>query len=145
MDGNVEWDFSATSHGKGDTDGLGGTCKQRVHEKTLARTTDPQNSVEFAECANAVCPGITILHCPKTDIEEIKASLDKSWHTEDGTIYGIPGTRKSHYFRKVSPYRTGFQTTTSDASDYVEFSFKTNKFAQKDKTASTSLMGNPCF
>ena len=28
-----EWDFSATSHGKGDIDGLGGTCKPRIREK----------------------------------------------------------------------------------------------------------------
>ena len=35
VDGNVEWDFSATSHGKGDIDGLSVTCKQRVHEKSL--------------------------------------------------------------------------------------------------------------
>ena len=37
MDGGVEveWDFSSTSHGKGDIDGLGGTCNQRVHKKLL--------------------------------------------------------------------------------------------------------------
>ena len=28
-----EWYFSATSHGKGDIDGLGGTCKPRRREK----------------------------------------------------------------------------------------------------------------
>ena len=33
IDENAEWDFSATSHGKGDIGGLGGTCKQRAHEK----------------------------------------------------------------------------------------------------------------
>ena len=49
MDGDVEWDFSATYLGKSDIDGLGGTCKRRVREKTLAHTVDPQNSVEFAE------------------------------------------------------------------------------------------------
>ena len=36
MDGDVEWNFSATSHGKGEVDGLGGTCKHRVREKTNA-------------------------------------------------------------------------------------------------------------
>ena len=90
MDGNVEWDFSVPSHGKGDIDGLGGTCKQRVREKTLARTINPQNSIDFAECAAAVCLGITILHCSKTDVEEIKATLENSWHTDNGTIYSIP-------------------------------------------------------
>ena len=74
MDENTEWDFSATSHGKEDIDGLGGNCKQRVRAKTLAQMNDLQNSIDFAECA-AVCPGITILHCSKTDVEEI--TLDK--------------------------------------------------------------------
>ena len=76
IDGNVDWDFSATCHGKGDIDGLGSTCKRRVHEKTLVHTTDLQNSIDLAKCAAAVCPGITILHCSKTDAEEIKAALD---------------------------------------------------------------------
>ena len=76
IDGNVDWDFIATCDGKGDIDGLGSTCKRRVHEKTLAHTTDLQNSIDLAKCAAAVCPGITILHCSKTDVEEIKAGLD---------------------------------------------------------------------
>ena len=76
IDRNVDWDFSATCHGKEDIDGLGSTCKRRVHEKTLAHTSDLQNSIYFAKCAAAVCPGIIILHCSKTDAKEIKAALD---------------------------------------------------------------------
>ena len=138
IDGNVVWDFSATCHGKGDIDGLGGTCKHRVCEKTLAHTTDQQNSIEFAKCAAAVCPRITILHCSTTDVEEIKAALNNSWHTNDGTIYSIP--QKAHYFRNVNHNTIGLQTITSDASDFAEFSFRTGKFVQKDKTMSTSLI-----
>ena len=78
IDGNVVWYFSATCHGKGDIDGLGDTCKHRVCEKTLARTTYPQNSIDFAKCAAAVLPRITILHCSTTDVEEMKAALDNS-------------------------------------------------------------------
>ena len=37
MDGDIKWNFRATSHGKGEVDGLGGTCKRRVQEKTNAR------------------------------------------------------------------------------------------------------------
>ena len=48
--------------------------KRRVHEKTLAHTSDLQNSIYFAKCAAAVCPGITIIHCSKTDAKEIKSS-----------------------------------------------------------------------
>ena len=35
---------------------------------------------------------------------------------------------------KVDPHTTGFQTITSDASDYVEFSFRTGKFVEKKKS-----------
>ena len=77
IDGNVDWDFSATCHGKGDIDGLGSTCKRRVHEKTLAHTSDLQIKA-------AVCPGITILHCSKADVEGIKAAL------ENGTLAHSP-------------------------------------------------------
>ena len=38
-----EWDFSATSHGNGDIDGLGGTCKSRIREKK-AHIIDPLTS-----------------------------------------------------------------------------------------------------
>ena len=35
-------------------------------------------TIEFAECVACVCPGIIILHCSKTDVEEIKATLDNA-------------------------------------------------------------------
>ena len=69
LDGNVNWDFSATCHGKGDIiDGL--------DPKTLAHTSDVQNSIDFAKRAAVVCPGITVPHCSKTDAEEIQEALD---------------------------------------------------------------------
>ena len=76
IDGNVDWDFSATCHGKGNIGGLGSTFKRRVHEKTLAHTADLENSIDLAKCAATVCPEITIIHCSKADVEEIKAALD---------------------------------------------------------------------
>ena len=99
IDGNV-WDFSATCHGKGDIDGLGGTCQHRVYEKTLARSTDLQNPIEFAKCAAAVWPRIAILNCSSTDVEEHIAAYDSSWYTNNATVYSIP--RKTHYFRNVN-------------------------------------------
>ena len=83
IDENVDWDFSATCHGKGDIDGLGSTCKRRVHVKTLAHTNDLQNSIYFAKWAVGVCPGITIFHCSKTDAKEIKSS---AWQWDTGTL-----------------------------------------------------------
>ena len=123
IDGNV-WDFSATCHGKGDIDGLGGTCQHRVYEKTLARTTDLQNSIKFSKCAAAVWPRITILNCSSTDVEETKAAYDSSWHTNNGTVYSIP--RKTHYFRNVNhngnhrnPHRNPLCLITNKDSEYM--------------------------
>ena len=44
--------------------------------KTLTHTNNLQNSIDFAKCAAILFPGITILYCCKTDVEEIKAALD---------------------------------------------------------------------
>ena len=118
MDGDAEWNFSAMSHGKGEVVGLGGTCKRRVREKTNTQRVDPQTSQEFAECASEVCSGITVLHCTKEEIESAKSHLDKAWNKEDRVIQSIPGTRKSHHFKKVEPYIIGCQTVSDDASDY---------------------------
>ena len=60
-------------------------------------------------------------------------------------MYSIPDTRKADYFKKLIPYTIGFQTITSDASDYAEFSLRTGKFVQKDKTMPSSLAETPVF
>ena len=47
MKEEIKWDFSVTPRRKGNTDGLGGTCKRRIREKTRAHIIDPQTSLEF--------------------------------------------------------------------------------------------------
>ena len=76
-----EWDFSATSHGKG----LGGTCKPRIREKK-AHIIDPQTSLKFANCASEICPNINITHCTTEIIENAKLTLDNSWMINGKTI-----------------------------------------------------------
>ena len=56
-----------------------------------------------AECASEVCSGITVLHCTKEAIETTKSHLDKAWNKKYKVIQSIPGTRKSHFFKKVEP------------------------------------------
>ena len=78
MKEEIDWDFSATSHGKGDTDGLGGTCKQCIREKTRAHIIDPQTSLEFTNCLRNLSH-YNIIHCPTEIIENAKPTLDNSW------------------------------------------------------------------
>ena len=70
MKDEIEWDFSATSHVKGDIDRLGGTFKQHIREKTRAHIIDPQTFSEFIE----ICPSINIIQC-LTEIIEIQSPL----------------------------------------------------------------------
>ena len=65
------------------------------------------------------------------------------WHTNNRTMYSIPW--KAHKFRTVNHNTVRFQTITSDASNYSEFSFRTGKFVQKDKTRSFSLVETSRF
>ena len=80
----------------------------------------------------------------KQMLKKLKQHLTMGhWHTNNRTMYSIP--RKARYFRNVNHNTIRFQTITSDASDYAEFSFMTGKFVQKDKTMSTSLVESPVF
>ena len=92
-----EWDFSAISHGKGDIDGLGGTCKPRIREKK-AHIIDPLTSLEFANCASEICPNINIIHCTTEIIENAKPTLHNSWMINGKTIPKLHGTRKVFHF-----------------------------------------------
>ena len=121
---SVAWEFSATSHGKGDIDGIGGTCKRRVREKTQARLVFPMNSLEFSEIASEICPNINVIHCAGKKIQAAKEELDKTW----ASICSIPGTRKSHLFDKVDENIISLQTVSTDSYDHRIFNMKTGKF-----------------
>ena len=66
------WAFSVTSHGKGDIDGIGGTCNRHVREKIKSRLVFQKNSVEFSETAAEICPNINVMHYSKEKIQSEK-------------------------------------------------------------------------
>ena len=71
---SVAWEFSVTSHGKGD--GIGGTCKSCVREKNKTYFVFPKNSFEFSEIATEICPNVNVMHCSKEKIQSEKERLD---------------------------------------------------------------------
>ena len=133
--GSAAWEFSATSHGKGDIDGIGGTCKRRVREKTMARLVDPKNSLEFSQVSAEVCPKINIIHIAKENIITQKDQLDKSW----SSIMSIPGTRKAHYFQKVQTNILSTQMITNDPVDKKIFDLTTGKTVSNDTDQINSI------
>ena len=51
----VEWEYFATSHGKGVVDGIGGTAKSSVRRKVMSKRVDAEIvlcSTYFANVAN---------------------------------------------------------------------------------------------
>ncbi|GBN53930.1 hypothetical protein AVEN_155135-1 [Araneus ventricosus] len=78
--------FSATSHGKGCIDGIGGTITRRVREVSRARKVDPRTLLEFTNDVKKICTGINILYESEEQIEAVKAKLDEMWVTNGQEI-----------------------------------------------------------
>lgn len=116
------WHFSATSHGKGCIDGIGGTIKRQVRDATRARNIDPRTPCEFAEAAKKICPGINVLYESQEKMQRMKANLDLTWQE----IKTMPGTRNSHCFRSHAPGII-FYSLTSECKKGTLFNFNTGE------------------
>lgn len=64
----VEWHFSATSHGKGPIDSLGGTIKRRVTEELKGSRQGITSTENFFDIATKRCPGIKIDYVSHKDV-----------------------------------------------------------------------------
>ena len=102
----AEWHFSATSHGKGACDGLGGTLKQLAARASLQRLQDDQvtTPLELYEWAKKhnIIPQMTFCFCSTEEYETEKAILRERF--ENSQI--ITGTRKLHSLIPTSTYLT---------------------------------------
>lgn len=143
----TKWNFSATSHGKGGIDGIGGTVKRRIRDAVKARKIDPTTSLSFATEATKICPNINILHAASEDIENRKKMLDDTWETANGEIHSIPGTRQLHSFQSFQPGIIRCSMTSS-GHEIKEFNFHTgilkdvcNKNNSVQPVATTSSVG----
>ena len=96
----AEWHFSATSHGKGACDGVGGTVKRLASRASLQRPYDQQIMTphQLFEWASNNIQGIVFQYCSCTEYEEVKDQLEARFQTSRT----IPGTRKLHSFIPVS-------------------------------------------
>lgn len=90
-DKKIEWNYFATSHGKGPVDGIGGALKRQVREKVLSGECEVRNAAEFVGAVDPKSKVNTILMDEK-QAEERVAALDllKVWENAP-TIKGISG------------------------------------------------------
>ncbi|GBM13664.1 hypothetical protein AVEN_148187-1 [Araneus ventricosus] len=86
-----EWKYSATSHGKGVVDGIGGTAKSRVYAEVKARRAIVQNAIDFATVASKVVPNITVISMLQKDIDKTQIN----WNLAKD----VPGIKKAHIIK----------------------------------------------
>ena len=88
--------LSATSHGKGPSDVVGGTVKRLAARASLQRPYDNQIMTPFQlfQWAHESIPGTVFQYCSIEEHEEVRSQLDKRFQNSRT----IPGTRKFHSF-----------------------------------------------
>ena len=96
----AEWHFSATSHGKGACDGVGGTVKRLAARASLQRPYDQQimTALQLFEWASNNIQGTIFEFCSSAEYAEVKIQLEPRFQLSRT----IPGTRQLHSFVPVS-------------------------------------------
>jgi hypothetical protein len=87
----IQWAYSATSHGKGIVDGIGGHAKSLVRQAVMSKKNDVivQCAHDFVQIARDKMEKTTVLLLEEERIKDISQTL---W--ED--VQEIPGIRKAH-------------------------------------------------
>lgn len=91
---DIEWQYFATSHGKGVVDGIGGRAKSLVRHAVMSKRPDApvvQNSKDFAKLAEKLMPQTHVHHISQ---KEIDAAIKHAQPWQD-TI-PVPGISKVH-------------------------------------------------
>ena len=93
---HAEWHFSATSHGKGACDGLGGTVKRLATKASLQRPYEDQimTPLQLYQWASKNIPGVNFEYCTLEEYEREKSLLEKRFDNSRT----IAGTRRLHCF-----------------------------------------------
>lgn len=114
----AEWHFSATSHGKGACDGVGGTVKRLTARASLQRPYDQQIMTprQLFEWAVDNIPATTFQYLAEDDYKSEQVLLEQRF----GQSRTIPGTRKFHSFVPLSRYKVSTRVYSSSTISKVE-------------------------
>lgn len=89
----IEWNFFATSHGKGAVDGVGAVIKRKVWQITKAKNIILHDALALFECARDHINGIHLTFISADEIERLSPPLTKKWKE----VPSISGMHKLHY------------------------------------------------
>ena len=114
----AEWHFSATSHGKGACDGVGGTVKRLAARASLQRPYDQQIMTprQLFEWAVDNIPEMTFQYLTVDDYKSEQILLEQRF----GQSRTIPGTRRLHCFIPLSGNKVSTKVYSSSAISKVE-------------------------
>lgn len=112
----AEWHFSATSHGKGACDGLGGTVKRLAARASLQRTYEDQimTPYQLFNWASRNISVVTFEYCSNDEYLAEERNLADRFEK----CKTIPGTRKFHSYVPISNDR--LQTKVYSSSTNVQ-------------------------
>lgn len=99
-----QWSFFATSHGKTECDGIGGTVKRLARKASLQRTQEGQilTATSFFRFCQSNIEKINFHFISKVSVDQIRQKLEKRFKD----LNTLPGTRTFHNFRPLDCFGT---------------------------------------
>lgn len=95
FDVQVEWNFFASSHGKGAMDRVGGVVKRTAWQAVKARKTIITSAYKFFLYVSKKLTGIQTIHVEKEEVHKDAIMLTKRWES----VIRIPKIQESHHYR----------------------------------------------
>ena len=129
----MDWNFFATSHGKGENDGVGGDVKNSVWRNVLQQKEVVGDLTSFVLVAKAKFPSIVIEGFTKEKIKEVTVTL-KDLYTQHSKA--IPETRKYHYIEVIGQLTSLSCPCHNDTSEVVTMAAEKHKINQECKSQS---------
>lgn len=88
------WHFFPTAHGRSPADGVGGTFKRSVYNRSVSGQYRVYNAEDFVKCAQTFAKKTRIFLSAKEEMKSNELLLQRRWEN----VKTIPGTRESHFF-----------------------------------------------
>lgn len=89
----LEWNYFATSHGKGAVDGVGAVVKRKVWQIQKTKKDALQNAFSFYECARHNISGVNLCFISTDDIAKVSEKMNAKWETAKN----ISGIKRKHF------------------------------------------------
>lgn len=109
---SIEWNFFASSHGKGTVDGVGAVIKGKVWQITKSKKVVIPDAFWFYQCAQQNINGVEIYCMPSDEIEKhsLLYNLEQKWKN----VRSISGIAQLHFFccdgQEVQASRAAYST-----------------------------------